>query len=33
MHMVDERVSVAEVNTLKLIYARILHEYFNGGAS
>ena len=33
MHMVDERVSVAEVNTLKSIYARILHEYFNGGVS
>jgi len=33
MHMVDERVSVAEINTLKSIYTRILHEYFNGGAS
>ena len=33
MHMVDERVSVAEINTLKSIYARILHDYFNGGAS
>ena len=33
MHMVDEHVSVAEINTLKSIYTRILHEYFNGGAS
>ncbi len=33
MHMVDERVPVAEINTLKSIYTRILHEYFNGGAS
>lgn len=33
MHMVDERVSVAEINTLKSIYARILHDYFNGVAS
>ena len=33
MHMVDERVSVAEINTLKSIYARILLHYFNGGAS
>ena len=33
MHMVDESVSVAEINTLKSIYTSILHEYFNGGAS
>jgi len=33
MHMVDERVSVAEINKLKSIYARILLHYFNGGAS
>lgn len=33
MHMVDERVSVAEINKLKSIYARILRDYFNGGAS
>lgn len=33
MHMVDERVSVAEVNILKSIYSRILRDYFEGGAS
>lgn len=33
MHMVDERVSVAEINKLKSIYSRILLDYFNGGTS
>lgn len=33
MHMVDERVSIAEIQKLKSIYTRILHDYFKGGAS
>ncbi|SHF02861.1 succinyldiaminopimelate desuccinylase [Loktanella atrilutea] len=28
MHMVDERVPVADIHTLKAIYARILRDYF-----
>jgi len=28
MHQVDERVSVEQINKLKLIYARIMKNYF-----
>lgn len=33
MHMVDERVSVAEIRQLAAVYGRILNDYFDGGVS
>lgn len=33
MHMVDERVSVAEIHQLTAIYSRILKDYFSGGTA
>jgi succinyl-diaminopimelate desuccinylase len=32
MHQVDERVSVADIHTLKAIYSRILRAYFSSGS-